>query len=160
MSDVIEMTPKDRLPSMLASELSGLLQSVPIGAYLQILPDSDVCSSLELFFPRMLRVHYREWQHESIDGVFIESAIKNNEHSLRIAGVCILMRDQSLTPFQSEISISPADEMIEECILRIGEPGGGSLAISGPACNSANATSYRENIIARLDDIQWVFSVR
>jgi hypothetical protein len=157
MRDDTKLAPPDRLSTTISSGLCALIGGLSVGTRFEVRSDSDMCGALELFFPRLLRIEYQEWLHESLDGIFIESAIKKSENSVVIAGVCILIRDQTLTPFESEISISSSGDDVVGCALQIGEPGGGALAISGPSCNSTDAVLYRANLMARLDNIEWVF---
>lgn len=149
--------PKDRLASVLAVELKALLGPERVGGLITIAPDSDLCSALELFLPRLLRSVYPAWNTESLDGLFVEQAVKSNESTLVIRGACIIMSDQTLTPFFAELFVSQEANARIACLIRLGEPGRGTLGISGPKCASREATGYRQVLIDRYEHIQWVY---
>lgn len=147
------------LEHTLASELGALLKGAAVGAELAISPSAPVCYTLELFLPEKLRHRYAEWARESLDGFFIASAKKIGPAAVDLVGTCILIGDQTVTPFRAGFAISDAGDSISAHRVRVGEPGHGPLGISGPPCNSKAARRLLEGLIARLDSVRWVYDV-
>ena len=147
------------LEAQLASELKALLAGIPVGSELTVAPSSDFCYSLELFIPRVLSRRHSEWAKESLDGVFVTRARKTGSASAELAGTCILISDQTVTPFLIELTLSSADESIEFFRVCLGEPGGGRLGISGPGCNSREAKELLATVATRLSSIAWSYKI-
>jgi hypothetical protein len=148
-----------RLESAIVSELEALIQGIPLGGSFEIPASADLCFSLELFVPEKLRADYPAWERESIDGFFVSKAIKTGSSSAELAGLCILIGDQTLTPFHFRFEISPDTSQIAGIHLKVGEPGGGPLGISGPACNSREARKMAASLVGRLNKVSWVYEV-
>jgi hypothetical protein len=89
---------KPSLESQLASELRALVREFQVGDQFTVAPSADICSSLELFLPQVLRIRYREWLEESLDGIFVARALKTGPAAAQLAGTCILISDQTVTP--------------------------------------------------------------
>ena len=151
--------PTRSLEGQLASELRALLAGVSVGSEFAVSPSSDFCYSIELFIPKLLSAHHAEWEKESLDGIFVARARKTGSAAAELAGTCILISDQTVTPFLMEIALSPSDECIDFFRLRLGEAGGGRLGISGPSCNSREARELLENVVIRLPSIAWSYEV-
>jgi hypothetical protein len=118
---------------------------------------SDICDTLELLIPQVLRVERPEWERESIDGFYFSHAVKRGSASAELAGTCILISDQTVTPFHLDLTFAE-DGRLRPSLIRLGEPGDGPLGISGPGCNSRAATELLAGLDARLDGIDWVYS--
>lgn len=147
------------LQSRVASELKEFLQQVSVGEEFTVDPSAGLASALERFLPQLLRGRYPVWKGESLDGVFAEFARKTGSHAARLGGACILITDQTLTPFLVDLEVSPEVDAIVAYRLRLGEPGGGRLGISGPECNSPAASGLRYSLKDRLEDVDWSFDV-
>lgn len=148
--------------SLLASELHESMQELPIGAHLDMPPSADICYSLELFIPEVLRQRYPEWETESLDGIFIARATKTSPATVELIGTCILISDQTITPFFVDLELSPkadGDAVVAARVL-LGEPGSGSLGISGPPCNSPEAQQLLMSLVDRIDKVAWVYTFR
>lgn len=147
------------LETQLATELDTLLRDLPVGGTLIVPASAEVCYSLELVLPQVLRARYPEWATESLDGIFVARATKTGKGSVEFVGTCILISDQTITPFLVELRLSPAADAISSIRLMLGEPGGGRLRISGPPCNSRDADRLLALLISRLDAVDWVYTV-
>ena len=147
------------LESQLASELREVLRATPLGGQFTLAPSAEICSSLEFFLPKVLRIRYPEWEKESLDGIFIASASRIGRVALQLGGTCILISDQTVTPFLVELEMSEANLSIVAFRLFLGEAGGGPLGISGPECNSQDAKRLLETFPSRLGSIKWRYSV-
>ena len=145
------------LELLAARQLADLLENVAIGASVPISSSSDICDTLELWIPQVLRVERPEWERESIDGFYFSHAVKRGSASAQFAGTCILIRDQAVTPFWLDLTIAD-DSRLRPSSIRLGEPGNGPLGISGPGCNSRAASELLAGIEARMDRIDWVYS--
>lgn len=156
-ADRNEVTPK--LETMLASELRAILEGISVGTELTVLPSEDLCTSLELAIPRLLRRRRSEWYNESLDGIFPAIARKTGPASVQLAGTCILITDQTVTPLLVDLVLSPSGKSIGSFRVCLGEPGGGHLGISGPECNSREAKQLLATLVSRLKDIDWSYEI-
>jgi hypothetical protein len=148
-----------KLEAKLAVELRALLQSTPIGKQVNMKPSDRILGAFELYFPLLLRKKYPVWESETLDGFFVSNARKDGPFSLQLAGICILMSDQCVTPFFAAIRLSPDDNSMEAYNVAIGEAGEGHLGISGPKCNTYDAELLLRRIGTRLSHINWVYSI-
>lgn len=146
------------LKRLAAEQIAACLEAVPIGAPLLVDSSSDLCDTLELLVPEILRREHSEWGNESIDGFFFSFAVKTDEASAELAGTCILISDQTVTPFALNVSLSNRFEF-GSFRVRLGEPGGGPLGISGPACNSRAAHEMLLALDVRLERVDWIYDV-
>jgi hypothetical protein len=116
----------------------------------------SVCSALEHYLPAVLREVHAEWRHESLDGVFCELACKTGRREIELAGLCILISDQTLTPYHVRLRVAEADE-IEWLDCRLGEIRNGKMVRIpygyGPASRGKLWAAYR------LDRIEWRYHV-
>jgi hypothetical protein len=150
--------PATGLAQQLASELRNLLRELPVGAEFAVSPSADICYSLELFVPGLLRQRFPEWQDESLDGIFVARATKTGTTSAEFVGTCILISDQTVTPFLLDLRISPISCVAAATRVMLGEPGTGRLGISGPPCNSLQAQRLLSTLVDRLDQVAWSYT--
>jgi len=146
------------LEQLAASQVKVCLEGVAIGAPLPVDSSSDLCNTLELLIPKMLRTEHPEWEKESIDGFFFAYSVKTGVRAAELAGTCILISDQTVTPFLVNISLSDVGSFASFRI-RLGEPGSGSLDISGPECNSRAAQEMLYALNTRIDQVEWAYDV-
>jgi hypothetical protein len=146
------------LERIAATQLSALLDGVAVGSPLAVDSSSDMCDTLEVLIPAILRRRHPEWERESLDGFFLSRAVKTDRVSADFAGTCILIADQTVTPFALSLSLSDAGGFAFHRI-RLGEPGTGGLGISGPACHSRAALELLSALNERLDRVAWVYDV-
>jgi hypothetical protein len=140
------------------AELAALLADLPVGAPLAIHSGSEISTTLEYLVPRLLRRDHHEWSQESIDGFYFSHAVKTGSNSADLAGLCILISDQTLTPFQLSLSLS-LEDTFDSFRIRLGEPGEGALGISGPDWSPETASSLPLTLDDRLDQIDWVYDL-
>lgn len=97
----------------LARDLCGVFRDVGIG---DRIPESEVfrdaLSSLEYYFPEVLREVHPEWKHESLDAVFPECSTKSAEHEIDIVGTCIVISEQTMVPTHNRIGVSATTNAI------------------------------------------------
>lgn len=127
------------LEAKVVMELSRLLERVAVGQEFQIEPAATLSFSLELFLPQLLSQKYPVWSGETLDGIFIVCAQKIDAGAAHLAGMCMLMSDQTVTPFSLHVVLDPSHTKIASYRVHLGEPGGGRLGISGPTCHSDRA---------------------
>lgn len=147
------------LEAQLVSELSALLAGSTVGAELVVEPGAEICDSLELVVPLLLRRRYPEWAGESLDGVFVALGVRTGPAAVRLAGTCVLMSDQTVTPLSVDLALSPSGLSLDAFSIRLGEAGGGPLGISGPPCNSHRAARLLASLPTRLPDVAWSYRV-
>lgn len=145
------------LESIVATALKSLLRGVPVGSPFVVDSSDPLYFSLELYLPMNLARHHPEWTRESIDGFFTAFARKTGAFSAHFAGACILISDQTLTPFSLHLAASEEDESVAAFRLHLGEPGGGALGISGAGCSPRNVNKFLANFTDRIGDIAWSY---
>jgi hypothetical protein len=145
------------LERALARELLALLDGVTVGSVFAVDRADPICGSLEFYLPHLLLRRYAEWARESLDGFFFAPGRKTHTAGARLTGTCILISDQAVTPFLAEITADASGTRIHRARVCIGEPGAGSLGISGPPCGSRAATGLLESLPGRIDAIPWVY---
>ena len=140
----------------LACKLRVVLAGVPIGGAVDDSQEfREVLSALEFFIPQLLRELYPEWNQESLDGVYPEIARKTNECEAEIAGLCILISDQTMTPIHVRLHASQDKDEIDWLECRLGEAGAdGMIRMPYGSRWLANLA-----VTGRLDTIEWVYCV-
>ena len=113
--------------------------------------------TLELLVPQVLGAKYPAWERESIDGFNFSSPPRSSGNSLCVFGTCILISDQTVTPFLLELVLSSDRSTIRSLKIRVGEPGVGELGISGPNCRSRGAARALATLDTRIDTVHWVY---
>ncbi len=146
------------LERLAAEQVAAYLEQVSVGASFRVASSSELCDILELLVPAILRRKYPEWLEESIDGFFFSSAVKSDDVSAELAGTCILISDQTVTPFALSIRLADSHRF-EALRIKLGEPGAGPLGISGPACNSRGAEEMLLALNSRLEHVDWVYDI-
>lgn len=149
---------QQHLAALAASELQEQLAPRSVGDSLAIGPGSKLCDILELLIPIWLRAKYPEWEPESIDGFLFSTVRKSGEFSAALRGTCILISDQSMTPFSADLCIEDG-QTLRPVQVRIGEAGGGPLGISGPKYGSTKAKELLLDLESRIADIQWEYEI-
>ncbi len=157
MNTHLSHKPQDSLELQFASELALEIGSLPTGAEFSVLPSSQICASMELFLPKLLRINHAEWERESLDGIFVSRAVKTEELAAEFLGTSILISDQTVTPFMVNLRLTPSTKSFETVQIRLGEPGGGRLGISGPPCNSIDADLLLSMLRTRIDKVDWIY---
>jgi hypothetical protein len=147
------------LETKVACELAIYLKEASIGSVLDNEPSTDLLYLLELYIPRLLSYRYPEWEKESLDGFSLSYAKKIELESAELAGLCILISDQTVTPILARLSISSSCDSITSYEVYLGEPGNGRLGISGPPYKSSDAEKLLENVSARFNSIKWVYTI-
>ena len=146
------------LEQIAANQVADLLERVAVGDPLPLDSAADLCDTLELFIPSLLRRDHPEWEKESIDGFFFSSAVKTGEDSAALVGTCILISDQTVTPIALNLSVLGGGRF-RSIRIRLGEPGQGPLGISGPITNSRSAREMLTSIATRTERVDWVYEV-
>ena len=150
---------KSNLGIDLASALGKVLQGAAVGEPLDWNPASDLAYMLQLFIPGLLRERYCEWKSESLDAIFCSQALKTGDEAARLVGTCILITDQTVTPFMLDIELEDQARRVNSFSLAIGEQGVGKLGISGPRYGSSKAGLLLLNLNYRLDGVCWTYKI-
>ena len=155
------MEPRTSLDSRIVCELERALRGVDLGA----MPAGDCLdelrASLEVYMPALLAIDYHEWVGtECIDEVFIEEFVKVEKMRAVVCGAVMLMSDGRITPFCIDMKGDAERGWLGPVRLRLGEPGGGRIGISGPCSGSGKAVTLLSRLPNRLDSVDWVYEVR
>ncbi len=147
------------LEQVVAMDLASLTRDAPIGSSLTFAPSSRLCSALERYLPELLERADRRWGAERFDGIFMVHAQKIADRAVRAFGTAVLISDQTITPVSMELTVTDDGLSIGEYRVRVGEPGGGSLGISGPPCNSGAAARLASRLAQRLElgQVSWMY---
>ena len=143
----------------LSTELAELIATVPVGGLFTVAPSSDFAFSLELFIPGVLKKRFPEWELESLDGIFVTHACRTGLLEVEMYGMCILITDQTCTPFRVNFEIYKEVSRLFKYHVLIGEQGSGHLKISGPKINTEEANVLLRNINDRIKAIVWTFEL-
>jgi hypothetical protein len=141
-----------------ARELSACMDGVAPGSPLLLDASSGLSGTLERLVPQLLAVEHGEWRGESLDGFYFSSAVKSDDGSAVLTGLCMLLSDQTLTPFIFNLSLSDEAEL-GAIRIRLGEPGEGHLGISGPAWGSSEVLKSLWTLEAQLETVDWAYDV-
>ncbi|WP_154402774.1 hypothetical protein [Nocardioides speluncae] len=147
---------RPNLTRLAARQLTELLARVPVGGKLPLASASELNDTLEILVPELLRARHSEWARESLDGLFYSSALKTEDAEAKLRGMCILISDQTVAPFELAVKLH-SDEEIATLRIRLGEPGGGHLGISGPPYASPLGQRFLDEMESRAQGIDWVY---
>ena len=103
----------------------------------------------------MLREVHAFWRHESLDGLFYELAIKTAKRQAELAGFCILISDQTLTPYHLQLRFADKVDEIEWLDCRVGEIREGVMV----RIPFHSAGCVEQRVADRLSLIHWQFRV-
>lgn len=147
-----------KLSRQLASEISETIKGVGLGEEFKVLPDSPLCSSLELFLPAILREKYPSWERESFDGIFPASARRIGNDEIKIFGIAILISDQFVTPFMTDVVLTSEHDDVRSARTFVGESGRGKLGISVAPYSQRRIAEQIADISRRVEGILWVYT--
>ena len=85
-----------------------------------------ILGALENFLPPVLAKAYPYWKHESLDGFHLFEARKVGPREAVIAGLCILISDETVTPFEARLMVAESGEEIARMECRLGKRGAGA----------------------------------
>lgn len=150
-----DLSPAERI---VERELRRLLRERAVGEsfHLDYENDGELLVALERFVPEVLAAAYDEWRFAGLDGMYDVVAIRVDPNSLELAGTALLLRDQCFTPIHARLGVGRGATAALHGEIRIGEPGGGSLGISGP-----RYSAYRRATPVHLQraNIDWTYRV-
>jgi hypothetical protein len=147
------------LDTKVARELDTVLNGADVGSDFEVQPSNDLLYLLELYIPNLLSRRYPIWEQESLDGFFLAYARKIGLGTAELAGICILISDQTVTPVLIRLTLNSSCDSIQSYQVFLGESGDGRLGISGPLCNSPRAQKLLDTIGTRLSTIRWSYAL-
>ena len=133
-----ELTPQDINGAAVGSDIS------------QAPGFADINAALEHYLPAVLCEVLNYWKDESLDGVFNELATVTAPRQVEIAGTCILISDQTLTPFHLQLHVASDVDEIEWLDCRLGEIRDGAM-LRAPYSTGKGLRP----IAHRLQSIEW-----
>jgi hypothetical protein len=111
------------LEKLVAERVCELAAGKPVDALLDDSSFPDLLSALEYYLPQTLSEIHQEWDHESLDGIYPNVVRKTAERRIEIVGWCILISDQTMTPLELELEVSPAADEVIWLDCRLGRLG-------------------------------------
>lgn len=140
------------LEAKIAATMRALLQDVPLSAPIPESPDlSKLLSHLEFFIPATLAEIHPYWRTgESLDGILPDQLLKTADVSLHLRGQCILISDQTLTPLDVHLAVSPTADEITSLLIRLGH--------RGPGEGNLTRTPYGKRYRDPPNPIDWVYT--
>jgi len=116
-----------------------------------------VCSGLEFFLPHVLREVHPEWKHESLDGILPAIALKRADLELELIGCCILISDQTVTPFRVLLRVEPDADTPASLEAWLGENYGTEMLRIPYASN--RWFRWMNRLSQEFDQIDWTYHV-
>lgn len=117
-----------------------------------------VLGSLEHFVPRVLAEVHPHWKFESLDGFYLAEAKKIGEDLAELRGQCILICDQTLTPFHLRMHVAAMADEIDWMECRVGKCGTGAGGMERVAWADWNGRTDRY-LQESLKVIDWAYAV-
>jgi hypothetical protein len=158
LATAMSLQPIPCTESNIAARLRPILAALPCDTTIGNPPERhDVLASLEYFVEQVLREVHPEWRHESLDGILPEVMRKTSDNELELAGMCILISDQTLTPLYLRLQLDTVEDAISWFECRLGEATAEGMRRTpySVGSNSMGKTA----VWARLDRIRWVYRV-
>ena len=119
---------------------------------------ADLLSALELVIPSVLRLTYpAEWRFESLDGFRLALAQKISATELELLGLCLLISDQTWTPFTARLRQSPDRSSISAISCQVGACDRSNEMTRLPH-GSARESKLLSEVSERVGKIRWRFS--
>ena len=143
--------------------LRTILGELPNGANIQDTKEfRDVLTALEFYLPTILAEVYADWDQESLDGIYPIVARKTGDAEADIAGMCIIISDQTVTAIQLRLQIAPADDEFSWLECELGEKS--DYGIVRVPYDSMDVLSKRLHahffgLLGKSDVIEWVYKV-
>jgi hypothetical protein len=145
-----------RAEQRVGRSLRAILADLPNGAsILESEQIQDVLDGLEYFLPEVLQEIYREWKHESLDGFLPVVARKTREGEAEFFGLCIIISDQTLTPFHLWLQGALSTDAVSWLECRLGERGENGM-VRTPYKNKERKLNALEG---KAGLIEWVYKV-
>jgi len=118
----------------------------------------DLFNGLEFFLPQVLRRTHPEWEYESLDGFFPLAARKTGDAAAEIFGLCILITDQTLTPFHLQVQASSTADAVSWLEGKLGEAcEHGMVRTPWPSGNATHKLVHA--LERRAGTIAWVYNL-
>jgi hypothetical protein len=134
----------------LVRAISAMLDRTPPGGAID--PDDDdlraALPALENFVAANLREVYESWRREDLDGFLIASARSADPQVIELAGLAVLLSDQTLTPFHLRLGITPMPGEVTWFEIRLGERGSGVGGIRRVRPASVNVAKWLHHLAA------------
>ncbi|MEZ5974268.1 MAG: hypothetical protein R3F33_15625 [Planctomycetota bacterium] len=140
----------------IAELLERVLLGISVGEPTASEPMAHLLEVLETWLPAALAKGYPEWKRESIDGFQLAHAGQHGGNQILLAGTCILISNQTVTPFRLRIGRGDLEGQLS-LQLRLGVPGGGGLGISGPPVHSSKALKLLWGGLLPGDHVDWIY---
>ena len=153
------MAEKQSLEQEIARALRPILAAMaPGGDIAEKAEMKDILATLEYFLPPLFAEVYPHWKYESFDGFYLAEAKRTETCEARLRGICILIDDQTTTPFDVRLRISPSEDVVDWMECRVGKPGDGNGGMERTPWSrwwNRRPDCLRES----LQPIDWVYKI-
>jgi hypothetical protein len=142
-----------------ARAIRALLEGVESGCSLaQTMQMLVVLGGLEHLLPSVLSEIHPYWKGESLDGFFLADTKKLDYDKAELRGVCILISDQSITPFHVQMQLSASADELDWLECRLGKRGDGAGGMERIPWSKWSGHSYAV-LQDSLKPIEWAYAV-
>ena len=118
-------------------------------------------SALERFLPECLAEnHPSAWRHEGLDAFRFALTRKIGPNEAELLGVCLLISDQTWTPFRALLKASSADAGLDRVDFTLGETDGLGRGMVRTPYASSKLTELLYRLANRPESVDWSFSFK
>lgn len=114
-------------------------------------------NALQFFLPEVLRGVHREWQNESLDGIYPSLFRLSGLREINLLGAALFISDQTLTPMNLSLQLAVDCDRVGWIDLRLGERID-ERCRREPLENSKAAATML-NVVGRQHSIAWFYHV-
>lgn len=142
-----------------AKSLRLILQSLAPDQSIEDIPEwNDLAFGLEYFIPENLAEIFPYWKSESLDAFYPALSKLIDPHTLELRGMCILISDQTFTPFHFFLQLAPDADKIDWFVIRLGNPG--DQAGNMQRIPHTRSPALRHQYLQQsLQPIDWVYAI-
>jgi len=109
------------LEESLSQRLRAVFERAPAGSHIESFAEfKGILAGLEYFLSELLVEVRSDWD-DGLDGFLIYSARALGDQAAELSGHCILIRDQTTTPFHLRLQLAHESDEISWLELRLGE---------------------------------------
>lgn len=135
-----------------------LREALALSADGHALPESgpflDLQSVLERLVPAILG-----WKHESLDGFRFAAAKRLSAHDAECCGLCLLISDQTWTPFHLRLALRPGDDSVHFVECRVGERDQRTGKMVRVPYGASRVSKDLVALPQRLESVSWVYDL-
>jgi hypothetical protein len=148
-----------KIEKSICSNLRSIFEITAVGSLIDESETlSEVLSSLEFFIPSNLRTKYKEWKHESLDGIYVSKALITGQNQMSFIGMCILITNQGLVPIYAQLKVSDSVDDIEWMDCKLAEVLDDEIIMIPYSSSEWRKRLYKLDL-SNVDLINWRYSI-